>query len=268
MTNTPSPFSLIRKDWDSEFFGREIRSLELGEAFDPDLLEVELSRIDALGVWGVEAVVDASHFVDAPALEDLGFRLVDSKAVFVTEMTADQIEPVRLPEGVVRRVGEADLERVHLLTVGGLVDNAEFRSRFKDPRLFRRSESIAYYDAWNQRAFNEAPELFHVWDVGGDVVAFFNFVRSGTADGLPLFKGVLTAVDPDYRGHAAQNHLQQSIFPEFACGAWVLESVTQITNTRVIKNHIRAGKAFRGASLVFYRLRGGGIDRDRRQGFQ
>jgi hypothetical protein len=125
-----------------------------------------------------------------------------------------------------------------------------FNSRFKNPRLFSRSESIRYYDAWNERCLTEQPDLFVVWDVDDQVVAYFNYLRADTAEYSPLFKGILTAVDPPFRGHGVHNIMQEYLFRRFGVAEWWIDNSTQITNIPVIKNHIKARTFYRAANVI------------------
>ena len=248
-------YSLARKTWDSDFFGREIYSLNLEESAWDTNLATEVAELDRQGVWGIECELDASHFDLAPSLEDLGFRLVDSRMVFISKMSQGDQYASEPPYGTFRLACRADLAAVSELTATCLVDNDAFKSRYNNRRLFSREESVRYYDAWNHRAFTEAPGTFVLWDVEGAVVAYFNYIPSGEFDGLPMFKGVLTAVHRDHRGHGVQNTMQGYLFNSFGCDEWALDNTTQMTNVIVIKNHMRANKQFQTCSLIFYRVR-------------
>lgn len=253
-----SPTSTRRKDWDSDFFGREIHALDVGG--DVTIADVRdaVDALDDRGVWGIEVALPNTSMRTAPALEACGFRLVDSRMTFVTRMTTQDIEPMRLPTGRVRQATPEDLPAVSDLTTRLLVDSDAVYSRFKNPSLFTREETIRYYDAWNELVLRECPELFAVWDVDGRVAGYFDYLRTEPEDRpLPLFKGVLAAVHPDFRGHQAHNALQAWLFPRFGEPAWLLDNTTQLSNMAVLKNHLRARKDFESATLVFFRTRPG-----------
>ena len=253
---SPDAFVLARKDWDSDFFGREIFGLEVNDEFDPAELGSAIEDLDQHELWGTECHLPTAQFGVTPVLEELGFRLVDSRMVFVSTWTVDDIADVDVPHGRLRPVRDGDLTEIDALTVRHLVDNPMFRSRFTDRRLFTREESIRYYAAWNRLALRQDPDLFVVWDVDGAVVGYFNYMRQGEADGLPMFKGVLTAIDSDHRGHDAQNIMQSYLFARFGVERWALDNTTQITNLGVVRNHIKAGKRFQDAIITLYRLSG------------
>ena len=253
--NQQGSLSFALKEWDSDFFGRQIRELTLNGPLNCSELEAALSRLDQEGVWGIEIRVDPDRMSDIPKLEDAGFRLVDSKMSFVSHLTTSSIDQTPLPFGTLRQVERADLPRVCELTIKNLIDNPTVYSRYKDSRLFTREESIRYYNAWNQRAFLEQPELFAVWEINGNVGAFFNYMRVNHRELNPMFKGILTAVAPEYRGRNAHNIMQSFLFKRFGESEWWIDNTTQVSNTPVIRNHIRAGKDFHGASIVLFRVR-------------
>ena len=241
------------KVWDTEFFGRPIYELTLVPPTEPRALAKVLAELDSKGAWGIEVVVQPEHMGEVPMLEDAGFRLVDSRMAFVSRMNIADVPERSLPSGSLRQALSADMDRVAELTAQCLVDNPRFSSRYKNPRLFSREESIRYYNAWNERCMNEQPGLFVVWDVDGSVNAYFNYFRADTAEHSPLFKGILTAVDPQYRGHDAHNLMQEWLFRRFGVSEWWIDNTTQISNIAVVRNHIKALKQFKGASLILYR---------------
>ena len=252
--NQRQSLSFAPKKWDSGFFGRKIQKLSLYGPVAHDELEIVLSEIDQQGVWGIEVEVKPERMSDVPALEDAGFRMVDSRMSFVSRMTIRDVDDKSVPFGRLRQVELADLPRISKLTTKYLVDNPAFYSRFKNPRLFTRAESIRYYDAWNRRAFAEQPGLFVVWEVDGEVGAYFNYMRVDHPERNPMFKGILTAVAPKYRGQSAQNTMQSFLFRHFGESEWWIDNTTQISNIAVIRNHIRAKKVFHSSSLIFFRV--------------
>jgi hypothetical protein len=249
-------YELSRKPWDSDFFGREIYQLSVTGDLPLEALSEDLTRLDEEGVWGVECSLITSHLHRVASLENLGFRLCDSKIQFISQVSVEGMEVDGLPFGIIREVLPDDLAQVEDLTVKALVDNPRFTSRFNDRRLFSREESIRYYSAWNKLAFEEDPTLFAVWADQGEIRAYFTFLRRKTPGGELIFKGGLTAVQEEYRGHGAQNILQTYLFHNFGVPVFLLDSTTQLSNLPVVNNHIKAGKSYRDSALVFYRAPG------------
>lgn len=244
-----------RKDWDSEFFGREIYQLGETDKLDERTLRRALDDLDRQQAWGIEAQITAENFHRCPLLERFGFRLVDSKMTFISKMTRHEIGSELIPRGRLREVTSRDLPRISALTAAYIVDNPSVYSRFKNPDLFDREESIRYYDACNERAFAEDATLFSVWEVEGEVVAYFCYQCMPNTRFDPLYKGILTTVEPAYRGNDAHNRMQNFIFRKIPSKSWWIDNTTQVSNTAVIKNHIKANKSFFGASLIFFRTR-------------
>jgi hypothetical protein len=245
---------LERLDWESDFFSREIYGLSMRAAVSEAELQAELTTLDQKGVWAIQCHLSVARFEHAPLLEALGFRLQDSRMVFLSEMTLEDVSEETISLGAMRNVRESDLPRIEELTIDNLVDEPRFRSRYKNPDLYTREESIRYYNAWNQLAFKNDPDLFAVWEQDGSLLGYYTYLRREAHEGVPLFKGGLTAVDQDYRGYGAQNHMQRFLFWKFGVKRWVLDNTTQTTNIAAIRNHIRAGKTFYDSQLTFYRI--------------
>ena len=245
--------SFSPKEWDSDFFGRKILQMSLQGPIVQGELTAALSKLDQQHVWGIEVHLSPEQMGNTMILEDAGFRLVDSRMSFISRLKASELDERTVPFGRLRQVDIEDLERVSQLTTMGLIDNPAVYSRFKNPYLFSREESIRYYDAWNNKSFSEHPELFVVWEIEGDVVAYSNFMRFRHSEFDPLYKGILTVVEAGFRGHNAHNIMQSFLYKRFGKPEWWVDNTTQVSNTAVLRSHIKAGKKFHGSNLIFYR---------------
>lgn len=241
---------LERKDWDSEFFNREFFNIEveLGEMLRQETLSEVMSSLPQNRL-NVELQLDSRMSEYIPLIEESGFRLVDTKIAFLTDLNLCEQPMPQVPYGVLRRVEGKDFSRIEELTFKCLVDNPAFVSRYKNEQLFTKDESQAYYMAWNNRAFREQPELFAVWEVDGVVQAFFNYMR---IEGV--YKGVLTGVDESHRGHKIQNQMQYYLFRAFGEERFCVENATQLSNLPVIKNHIKSGRGLTEIRYFFNRI--------------
>ena len=107
---------LKRKDWDSDFFGRDFYLLDITDGLEIDELENELDRLDKAGVFGTECQLNIRS-IDAMAnLEALGFRLVDSRMEFVTHTFRGEYDIVA-PVGEFRRYQSKDWDALAEITL-------------------------------------------------------------------------------------------------------------------------------------------------------
>jgi hypothetical protein len=246
--------TMIRKDWDSEFFSREFFQLDVMGKINAIELKDELVALDKKGVFGVECKINIRNLDLIPVLEDLGFRLVDSRMEFVTHTfrgTSDIIAPL----GEFRRYVESDWPMLEELTANNFVDNPNFKSRYTNRSMYSKEESLKYYLQWHRWVLDVSPDLFLSWVDGEKLVGFYSILRQNTGDaGRPRYKVGLAAIDPEYRSYDGQNLMQAWLFRETVDPEWTTVNSPQLTNTSGLKNNIRSGKEFETVQLFFFRM--------------
>mgnify|MGYP001323555063 CR=1 FL=1 len=243
---------LERKEWDSEFFGREIYYLDVSNISDWNSISESITSLDRKMVWGIEAHVPIQKFSEISILEDLGFRLVDSRAEFRTPMKSSDFPSEIKGEGTVRSYSEADLSDILEITKECFVENIHFKSRYNNRNLFSKKESEKYYHAWITNSIRSPDTYCAVWEYQGKTQGFFLY-KHKVEDGEDVLKGILTGVREDFRGHSAHLRMQSFLYSKFGLEEFTLDNSTQITNVPVIQNHIRSRKRLAGMKLILYR---------------
>lgn len=258
-------FTIAAKAWDSAFFGRPISSfsVERSAPVDPAALAATLhlacEAADEVGAGLLECHLDSRDFVLAAALEEVGFRLVDSRAEFLSRMTMADVPASKVSRGSIAVAESAQTDRLLELIHLGFTDNDRFVSRFKNPEYFTPTESRRYFEAWLKNTAFKPESETAIFVVDDRIVGFYIYLRQGSYQDLPVLKGILTAVEPEHRGANAQLAMQAFLYPRFGIEAWYLDNTTQITNVPVIRNHIRSNKWLEKVVLTFYRKPGGSV---------
>ena len=247
---------ITRKDWDSEFFGREIWSADPSIALDSENLVGLLEEMDENGVWGIECHVPSSLFGAIPQLENAGFRLVDTRAVFRTEMDLSYSKHKQDGgNGSVRFATNEDCEAILEITDQTFVSGEiPFPSRFNNRDLFSENEAKRYYRAWITNNFDENERLCSVFEVEGEVVGYFLYGIDDSTNPVTL-KGLMAGVRPEQRGSGAHLRMQHLILNELPYHTVLLDNTTQVTNIPVIRNHIQSSRWLKDTLFTFYRLR-------------
>ena len=218
-----------------------------------NLLQKTTQFADEQGYRIIEATLDVRGFDLIPAMEDAGFRLVDSKVTFLTRIEKSALPRFEVQTGRIGWAEPSDLDNIIDLTVTGFVDNPRFFSRFKNRRYFSREESCAYYSAWIGNHFNDPGSLFAVWRQEGRCVGYFFYQHREPKEDYPVLKGMLTAVDRRYQSQKAHLALQCFTFDQLEYPVFYVDNTTQFSNFAVIKNHITAQRRLSAISMVFYR---------------
>jgi hypothetical protein len=253
--------TLQLNEWETEFFERRQGLLTIDDAcwqgnvdcpFD-DVLATILARADAEDFQLVELRVAIQHGDLVPAIEDHGFRLVDSHFRFISPWTKDTLDHVAPEIGSIRQARHADLPRLVELTMQGFSRNESFHSRFKHPRYYRQSQSDNYYAAWLTKCLGAPNTHFVAWVVDEEVVGYYIYQQTGEKRGLPVYRARLVTVDPRFRGNKGQLAMQSQVFADIPHERWYLDNTTQLDNYPVLKNHIQTGKQFQDVVLIFYR---------------
>ena len=244
---------LQRKVWDSEFFGRDFYSLTLDNDTNFVELETDLQSLDNRGVFGTECQINIRNLEQIPRLEELGFRLVDSRMEFITHAFRGE-KDISAPVGQFRRYQDSDWDALADITITNFVDNPGFKSRYTNRQLFTRDESARYYLQWHKWVLDVSPDLFLSWVDGDTYVGFYSILRLPDEElKRPRYKVGLAAIDPDYRSHNGQNLMQAWLFRETPDPEWTTINSPQLTNTSGLKNNIRSGKEFKTVELFFFR---------------
>lgn len=247
---------ITRKDWDSEFFAREIWSADPTIALDEKKLMKSLDKMDEQGVWGIECHVPSALFRVIPQLENSGFRLVDTRAVFRTEIDLSSSKQKQDEgNGIIRFATNEDYEAILEITDQTFVSGKNpFPSRFNNRDLFSENEATRYYRAWISNNFDENERLCSVFEVEGEVVGYFLYGIDHSTNPVTL-KGLMAGVRPEQRGSGAHLRMQHLILNELPYHTVLLDNTTQVTNIPVIRNHIRSSRWLKDTLFTFYRLR-------------
>lgn len=242
--------------WESDFLQRNLWRLTLGagtseQTWAEDILP-KLNGLpeDAL----VEAVVDATCISMVRLLEDQGFRLCDSKFQFLTRVKADQLPPApaTLPEGhSIRNYRETDLQAILDITQKELVQNPMLVTKFKSP-WFPSETPSRWYSAWMKDVLSRGAHCSVLLNQVEDVAGFFAYLRAGSRDNVPVFKGILSTISKPSRGNRVHLALQDFLFRnQFECSEFWLDNTTQISNTPIFKNHFQSGRQPHSIQLIF-----------------
>jgi hypothetical protein len=251
--------TLARNDWETQFFGRRIGRLVIATDAAAGLSPEQwreatiLVAAEADAYRLVQVHLDVRHLALAPALEQVGFRLVDTRISFVTRLDRRRLERLEPPTGEVGLATPRDLPDLLSLARRRLTDNPEFHSRYKDPTYFSREEATRWFAAWVENDLDDPRSRVAVWKVEGRAVGFFGYQRQGEREGLPLYKSTVAAVEEDQRGRKAHLFLQTPLFDAMPTDEFWVQNTTQLTNSPIIHNHLLAGRRLDRIELTFFR---------------
>jgi hypothetical protein len=252
--------SLKIREWETKFFNRVFGSLTIHPRFYTheqtevlrSALESVLSKADAdYDLIELHCHISGTRIIGI--IEDQGFRLVDSRITFLTFMEKRNLNDDLSHSGSFFFATPDDLSDVLHLTHESLTDNPSFSSRFKDPAYFLPEETRRYYSAWIENHFDDPDSFFAVSKDNGKTIGFFIYKREGLCEGAPVYKGILSAVAPDYRGQRLHFGMQSFLHNHLPEEQFYVDNTTQLANLPTIKSHIRAGKHLDRIELTFYR---------------
>lgn len=246
------PITVVRRDFESEFFGIEIGRVEIPDSAAPEHVATEMQAIIASGRFKViEANIGLPRLSFLAPFEDLGFRTVDSRISFLTRIgrTDERYHFATEPPYAVRRFREPDLQRVIELTHLTLTDNDSFVSRYKDEQTFGPRSAARWFEAWITDVVGRETSHTAIATLDEEIVGFFSFAAAGMFEDDPVFKGILVAVEPEMRGAKLHLAMQAHLFQDFGSDHFWVDNTTQLSNYAVIKNHIRSQRTLDGCEL-------------------
>jgi len=255
-------FTIQPKPWDSEFFSRKFGVLHI-DRFDalnqmPDAqIAGAISRLTAAADDNqydiTELTIDINQMPLIPFFEEAGFRLVDSRITFITLINRNELPPEPLPPGTIEYASWSDFEAIVALTNESFVDNNHFVSRFKNRRVFSEEDTRKYYKTWIANHIDDPETYFIVVKDGGVLFAYYIYKKTGSLEEKPVYKAILTAVAPAYRGGRFHMRMQAYLFQQFPEDIFFLDNTSQLTNIPTIKSYIRSQKQLSSIALTFYR---------------
>lgn len=251
-------FKVEPRPFESDFWSSSVSRLLLEPNASPDGLAADLdSFLGESDTAIIEANLDLSDVLLAAVLTDYGFRLVDSRITFVSRVEDGDPEfafPSDHPDFEIRMFTPDDLPRILELTHTHLTDNENFVSRYKDEAVFGADAARRWFGAWMNDMVSSDRGYTAVAVMDGEVKGFFTYENRGEhADGEPLYKGILVAVDPAIRGAKLHLILQSYLFNQFPESAFWIENATQLSNYAVIKNHVRSNRKLKNCELTYLR---------------
>ena len=258
----PPLLAVYPKSWDSAFFKKKFGAVQLE---DPDNLNRLTDFQVAVALERLTASVDENHYdiieltidIDQtrliPLFEDVGFRLVDSRITFITPINRKAFPPEPLPAGTIKYASWDDLEAIVTLTYESFVDNDQFFSRFKNRRYFTEDETRRYYREWIANHIGDADTHFIVVKDNDRLYAYYIYKKTRFLEEKPVYKAILTAVDPAFRGNRFHMRMQAYLIQQFPEEAFFLDNTSQLTNISIIRSYIRSQKQLNSIALTFYR---------------
>ena len=251
--------SLALNEWETRFFGRRIGALamavEAAAGLPPGEWQKAVSLIAAAAnaYTLVQLHLDVRGLGLAPALEDAGFRLVDTRVTFVTRVDRRRVTRYQPVEGEIRLGKPADLPDLLALAHQGLTHNPRFRSRFKDPAFFTAQDSERWFAAWVENDLADPMSLVAVWSVEDRIVGFFGHAPRGEREGLPVYRGTLVAIEPRWRGKGGHLAMQTYLCDQMPSEQFWVEDITQLANAPSFYNYIMSGRRLDRIELTFFR---------------
>jgi len=260
--NENALLTLKVNEWETNFFKKKVGKLiidsnilkSLTEETVNDFLNRMIFFADENHYNIIELQLDIQALQFVPLFENKGFRLVDTRITFITLIDKKQIERYSSPIGEIGFATKNDLEDILDLTRQSFVYNPAFFSRYKNKNFFTKEESERFYLAWITNHIEDSDSWFVVIRKGQKVLGYFIYKDAGLYKDEKIYKGILTAVAPEYRGHKLHIFMQSYLYNQFPEDQFYIDSTTQLTNYATIKSHIRSQKNLSCIKLNFYRL--------------
>jgi hypothetical protein len=253
--------TLRPNEFETRFFGRRIGVLEMDAAalaaLPPQDRRRAVTLVTAIaddeGYCLVQAQVEAGSLELVAALEEAGFRLVDSRVEFRTRLDRRRLPRHEPPFGTAGTARPEDRDALLALAHEGLTRNPAFHSRYKNPDYFSVDDAARWFTAWVESDLADPDSVVAVWRLDEGPAAFFGLCRRGEHEGLPLYKSTLAVAASHRRGHKAHIFLQTTLFNALPVDEFWMQSVTQFTNGPVIRNNVAMNRHLNQLALVFFR---------------
>jgi ribosomal protein S18 acetylase RimI-like enzyme len=240
----PSKQPLVRYlQWDSDFFGLSVASLDGGH------LQAETSKVAF--DWCMKEKIRCLYFLangtDSQTLQyayKAGFKFVDVRVEM--EFDLRNLQKTQVPSLEIKPV----TKRVELGCIQTLARKSHTDSRFFKDLNFNRTKCEKLYEKWINSDF-ERGNIFGFFPDEKEIVkGYITF----TMESLAVARIGLIAVQNHYRGRGVGSELlNKTIATSRKLNAKKIIVVTQATNTSAIKLYEKAGFRISDVKLWFHK---------------
>jgi hypothetical protein len=231
------------KTWDTEFFKRNIYSVNF---FDYDFIDKNSFTdkfsnlflfIDKEKEGLFEIVIDSQKMPFLSIIESNGFRLVDTKISFETEIQKSNPRnySFSVPAGYsIKQYEKQYLNDLLQIGYDYLIGDKNLYSRYKSD-YYSADECELYYSTWIKNSLADENTYCSIIVEENSNIAkgFFIYNKHKPR----TYKGILVSISPELRGNNLHLGLQEYIFNGIQDDSFIVENATQLSNLPVIKNH-------------------------------
>ena len=249
---------ITKKSWESNFLQRDIYAISLGERTyrysDIEQIKCDLETLQQQAPSGLyEFELDARYLFLSPAFESAGFRLWDSKFQFITTISKKKLPryDYDLPTScTIQPYKPVFRDQVLALNEEYLITDDQLVSKWKSP-YFDIAVTFKWFTTWVNNSIDGGAKCSLLIQAN-EVKGFFIYALGGEYRKQPLYKGVLSAIDPAFRGRNLHLALQEFISNELIeQETFCVDNTTQISNIPIIKNHFNSRRNPSSIRLIF-----------------
>jgi len=248
--------------WEASFFGFPIEEIKLGGHAEAEVVPQLLELIEEVGPEILLKVfVDARQLHAIPLLERQGFELWESRFQWLTTWSREELlqrhdlNP-KLPGDHVVWGNESHHEAILEMTQTHLAKSPAVVNRFDSP-FYPEGSAEKWYAQWIRHVLGSPDVMVAVAEhgEGREMAGYFIYMPGEPRDGMALYKGILSVIQPAHRGRNLHVHLQKFLFEEMAKRheQVTLDNTTQVSNYPVIRNHAKSGRRPDHIELVMFR---------------
>ncbi len=248
--------------WEASFFGFPVEEIRMGNSLLADVADEVSALIEGAAPDTLLKVsVDARRLHAIPWLERQGFELWETRYVWLTTWSRDELTQTHAlhaskPEDRIVWGAEAHHEAILSMTQEQVAKSTAVVNRFDSP-FYPEGSSETWYAKWIAQVLQNPEALVAVAEHGEDreVAGYFIYLPGEPQDGVDVYKGILSVIQPAHRGRNLHVHLQQFLFEEMAKRheRVTLDNTTQVSNYPVIRNHAKSGRRPDHIELVMFR---------------
>ncbi|MEE9438879.1 MAG: hypothetical protein V3V14_07765 [Saprospiraceae bacterium] len=243
-------WKIVRKDWESDFFKKEIFNLNCKPS---DFTDAELkNEIKSIPFDILEYNLETSKIDYSSILGQMGFLLVDSRISFITQIKQSDKGLYNKPDDVIIRLfNSKDKESILKLTNEFLENSKTFKSRYTNRYFFEKAVAQKYFLKWIFNSIGDKNSIIAVAEHNQNVIGYFIYQHRGQHLGLSLYKGILCSITKNFQGKKLHLILQNFLFQNFKEDTFYIDNTTQLSNIPILKNHIRSKRNLHSSFLTF-----------------
>ena len=256
-----NPFIIENLEWDSDFFNKKIGQIVYKRDDISSLKQEEIKQFlyrlieeKRESFQLIQIAFDSNDYFLFTPSQQSGFEVVEIRLVFKTQMNKDVKSLLQKNPYQLEVATDKDMDSIIKLLNRSFIYNPDFFSRFNNESYFTIDDAKRYYEFNIKSALaDKNKKLVLCKDKNNTLIGFMSLLSlDKNSTSLPVLRVGLTAISKEYKGKKIYSSLNSYLLSTIEYNNYILQNITHIYNTAMLKNYNKLQKIFCKTEYILY----------------